>query len=298
MAEVTAGVEAPTVKSIFVYPIKSCGRISVSQAPLASTGFRWDRLWMVVNSNGRMYTQRVMPKLALVQVHLPPEAFSPGWKPNKTSFLEIRAPGMNVVKVPLVEPRAMANGISVWNWNGSAFDEGDEVAAWFSNYLEKPSRLVRFNEESESRPVMSDLCVGHTIRFSDAYPFHLLSQSSMDALNSQLSEPVPVNRFRPNLLIDGCEPFSEDLWNEVEINGLTFSAGELCWRCKIPTINQDTAIGGSEPNETLKNFRSGRVYVGTFMVCSNDTLETEKDIRVGDPVHVLKTFSSYAECPV
>ncbi|CAA0832464.1 Molybdenum cofactor sulfurase family protein [Striga hermonthica] len=217
---------------------------------------------------------------------------------------------MNVVKVPLVEPRAIANGISVWNWHGSAFDEGDEVAAWFSNYLEKPSRLVRFNEESESRAVMSELCVGHAIRFSDAYPFHLLSQSSMDALNSQLSEPVPVNRFRPNLLIDGCEPFSEDLWNEVEINGLTFSAGELCWRCKIPTINQDTAVGGSEPNETLKNFRSGRVlfpnkekqrgrvYVGTFMVCSNDTAETEKAIRVGDHIHVLKTFSSYAECPV
>ncbi|GFQ00840.1 mitochondrial amidoxime reducing component 2 [Phtheirospermum japonicum] len=311
MAEEATGGEAPTVKSIFVYPVKSCRGISVSQASLASTGLRWDRLWMVVNAqSGRMLTQRVAPKLALVQVDLPLDAFSPSWKPNKTSFLVMSAPGMNVLKIPLVEPRAVANGISVWDWHGSAFDEGEEAATWFSDYLEKPSRLVRFNEASETRPITYAHGLGHNIRFTDAYPFHLVSQKSLDALNDQLQEPIPVDRFRPNFLIDGCEPFSEDLWDEIKINGLTFREGELCYRCKIPTINQETAEGGSEPNATLRKFRNdktlfpnkekpqGRIYMGITLVSTNCTPDNNgnKSIRVGDPIHVLKTFSSYADC--
>ncbi|KAI3455779.1 hypothetical protein Pfo_012442 [Paulownia fortunei] len=306
MADATGG-EGPKLKSIFVYPVKSCGGISVSQAPLASNGLRWDRLWLVVNSKGRMCTQRVEPKLALIQVDLPVEAFSPGWEPNKSSFLVIRAPGMSVLKIPLIEPSAMANGVSVWEWSGSAIDEGEEAAKWFSTFLGKPSRLVRFNEASECRPVNSDYASGHTVRFGDLYPFLLLSQGSMNALNDHLSEPVPVNRFRPNLVVDGCEPFSEDLWNEFRINDVTFRGGELCFRCKIPSINQETAAVGSEPIETLRKFRSdkilrpnnekhrGRIYIGHWLVCTNYIPETGKVIRVGDPVHVLKAVS-YAEC--
>ncbi|KAH6764794.1 Molybdenum cofactor sulfurase family protein [Perilla frutescens var. frutescens] len=302
--------EAPVVKSMFVYPIKSCCGISVSQATLASNGLRWDRLWMIVNSKGRMYTQRVEPKLALVQVQLPTEAFSPGWEPNNTSFLLIRAPGMNELKIPMVEPCAVAHGVSVWKWSGSAFDEGEEPAKWFSDFLGKPSRLVRFDEASQCRPVDSDYARNHAVKFNDLYPFLLISQGSLNALNDRLSEPVPINRFRPNFVVDGCEPFAEDLWNEVEINEFVFQGGELCYRCKIPTINQETAAFGPEPTETLMKFRSdkilrpnkekhqGRVYMGQLLVCKNHTPETGKSkvIRVGDPVHVLKTVSSYDEC--
>ncbi|KAG8385074.1 hypothetical protein BUALT_Bualt03G0003700 [Buddleja alternifolia] len=300
--------EAAKVKSLFVYPVKSCRGISVSQAPLTANGLRWDRLWLIVNSKGRMYTQRVEPKLALIEVNLPVEAFSPGWKPNKTSFLVIRGPGMNELKIPLMEPCAVAKGVSVWEWSGSAFDEGEEAAKWFSHFLGKPSRLVRFDEASECRPVNSDYARTHTIKFNDLYPFLLLSQGSLDALNNRLSQPISVNRFRPNIVVDGCEPFSEDLWNEIKINELTFHGGELCYRCKIPTINQETAAVGSEPTETLMTFRSdkilrpnnekhrGRVYIGQMLVCTNYKPETGKAIRVGDPVHVLKAVSSYAEC--
>ncbi|KAL3616644.1 hypothetical protein CASFOL_039038 [Castilleja foliolosa] len=307
MAEQVTGVE---VKSITIYPVKSCRGISVSQAGLSPIGLRWDRLWMVVNAEtGRMFSQRVAPKLALVQTELPLDASSPSWKPNKTSFLVMRAPGLNDLKVPLVEPPAEANGVSCWSWMGSAFDEGEEAATWFSNHLGKPSRLVRFKEASETRPVTYAHGVGHNIRFNDMYPFHLVSQKSMDALNEQLQEPVPVDRFRPNFLIDGCEPFSEDLWDEIEINGLNFGMGELCYRCKIPTINQETAIGGSEPTESLRKFRNdktlfpnkekhqGRVYMGTLLVSKNNTPDIgNKCIKVGDPIHILKTFSSYADC--
>ncbi|KAG5631201.1 hypothetical protein H5410_002918 [Solanum commersonii] len=170
--------EAAQVISITIYPLKSCRGISIPEAALSSTGFRWDRQWIVVNSKGRACTQRVEPSLALVEVELPNDALSEGWEPNPSSFLGpqiealrklqnkaikitkevislvstspflivIRAPGMDVLKVPLAEPSEVANGVSVWEWSGSALDEGDEASKWFSKYLGKPSRLVRFNE--------------------------------------------------------------------------------------------------------------------------------------------------------
>ncbi|PIM97025.1 Molybdenum cofactor sulfurtransferase [Handroanthus impetiginosus] len=208
----------------------------------------------------------------------------------------------------MVEPSAVANDVSLWEWSGSAFDEGEEAANWFSDFLGKPSRLVRFNEASECRHVKSNYARSYTVKFNDMYPFLLLSQGSLDALNNRLPEPVPVNRFRPNILVEGCEPFSEDLWNEIKISDFTFRGGELCYRCKVPRVNQETAEQGPEPTETLMNFRSdkilrpndekhqGKVYMGQFLVCTNYVPETGKTIKVGDPVLVLKAFSSYAEC--
>ncbi|XP_059625734.1 uncharacterized protein LOC132268865 isoform X1 [Cornus florida] len=298
-AEATA-----VVTSIFIYPIKSCRGISVSVAPLSSTGFRWDREWLVVNSKGRAYTQRVEPKLALVEVELPIQAFAEGWEPTKTSYLVIRAPGMDVLKVSLSKPCEVTDGVSVWEWTGSVLDEGDEASKWFSNYLGKPSRLVRFNEVSETRAVDPNYACGYKIMFSDQYPFLLLSQGSLDALNKILKEPISVNRFRPNILVDGCEPFSEDLWKEIKINKFTFHGVKLCSRCKVPTINQENAVAGSEPTETLMKFRSdkvlrptkkqqGKVYFGQNLVCKDSlTEEKRKIIEVGDPVYVLHEISS------
>ncbi|OAY54394.1 hypothetical protein MANES_03G071100v8 [Manihot esculenta] len=222
------------VSSIFIYPIKSCRGISVSHAPVTPTGFRWDRNWLVVNYKGRAYTQRVEPKLALVEVGLPREAFLDGWEPAETSYnMVIKAPGMGVLNVPLAKPQAVADGVSVWEWSGSALDEGAEAAKWFSDYLGKPSRLVRFNAASETRPVDPDYAPGYKTMFADLFPYMLISQGSLDALNKLLKEPVPINRFRPNILVEGCEPFSEDLWKEIRINKFTFQGVKLCSRCKV-----------------------------------------------------------------
>ncbi|KAI3442258.1 MOSC domain-containing protein, partial [Psidium guajava] len=282
------------VASIFVYPVKSCRGISVPQAPLTPTGFRWDRQWLVVNSKGRAYTQRVEPKLALVTVKLPDGAFSEGWLPTADSFLVLRAPGMNELKISLSKPGEVTDGVSVWEWSGSAWDEGHEAANWFSNYLGKPSRLVRFNAASETRPVDPQYANGHNIMFADGYPFLLLSQGSLDALNNLLKEPVPVNRFRPNIFVDGCEPFSEDLWTEIEINKITFGGVKLCSRCKVPSIDQETAVVKPEINETLKKFRSdkvlrltgkqqGKVFMGQNMVLKDFLKDGKgKVIKVGD----------------
>ncbi|KAM3340951.1 hypothetical protein CQW23_21496 [Capsicum baccatum] len=300
---------AAQVRSIFIYPLKSCRGVSVSEAPLSSTGFRWDRQWIVVNSKGRACTQRVEPSLALVEVELPNEALLEDWEPNASSFLVIRAPGMDVLKVPLVEPSEVAHGVSVWEWSGSALDEGDEASKWFSKYLGKPSRLVRFNEVSQSRPTDPNYAPGYKIKFNDAYPFLLTSQKSLDLLNEQLKEPVSINRFRPNILIDGSDPFCEDLWKDIKIGENTFHSTELCYRCKVPTINQETAEAGSEPSETLMKFRSdkvlktnkkpqGRIYFGQHLVWVDSLAQERKTIKVEDPVYVLKMVSSYVDVSV
>ncbi|XP_051135925.1 uncharacterized protein LOC127254716 [Andrographis paniculata] len=310
MAEAYSGLVAATVRSLIVYPIKSCQGISLRRVPISSTGFRWDRQWLVVNSKGRAYTQRVEPRLALVGVELPSEAFSENWKPDKSSYLVIKAPGMSDLKVPLIRPTKTVDGVSVWEWSGSAVDEGAAAAEWFTSYLGKPSRLVRFNDASEVRNVDSNYAQGYKVMFADGYPFLLVSQGSMDALNSLLKEPVPVNRFRPNILVDGCEPFMEDVWAEIRINESTFRGVKLCSRCKVPTINQETAVAGPEPMETLLTFRSdkdlrqknksqkGKMYFGQNMVCSDSLNKgTGKMIKVGDPVFVLRTVASANDAP-
>lgn len=302
------GEPAATVKSIFIYPIKSCRGLAVSQAPITSTGFRWDRQWVVVNAKGRAYTQRVEPKLALVQVELPPEAFAENWQPTPDDHLVIRAPGMDTLKIPLVTEHATIDDVSVWEWSGSAYDEGAEASEWFSTYFGKPSRLVRFKEASETRPTDPDYAQGYKIMFTDCFPFLIASQGSLDALNEILKEPVPMNRFRPNILVDGCHPYSEDLWKTIKINNLTFLGVKLCNRCKVPTINQEDGVPGTEPTETLQTFRSDQVlrpshknkrqvYFGQNLVCKESLSGEGKVIKVGDPVYVVQAFASSNEAP-
>lgn len=302
---------AMIVKSVYVYPIKSCRGISVPQAPISPTGFRWDRQWLVINSaNGRMFTQRVQPKLALVQVELPNQAFDEGWEPSKSSYLVVRAPGMIDLKVCLGTTGEKVDGVTIWGWTGMALDEGAEAAQWFSTYLGTPSRLVRFDTASVTRETDPDYARGYRTMFSDQFPFLVASQESLDELNNHLDEPVSIDRFRPNILVEGCEPFSEDLWKEIKINGLTFLGARLCSRCKVPSINQETGVAGQEPTLTLKKFRSdavllptkkqqGQVFFGHNMVCKDSMSQGKgKFVRVGDPVQVIQKLSSANEAAV
>ncbi|KAF3604938.1 hypothetical protein DY000_02045149 [Brassica cretica] len=306
--------QALKIQSIFIYPIKSCRGISVSQATVTQTGFQWDRYWLAVNYKGRAYTQKVEPKLALVESELPKEAFFEDWKPTKNSFLVVRAPGMSPLKIPLTKPSLVAEGVSMWEWSGSAFDEGEEAAKWFSDYLGKQSRLVRFNKETETRHSPPEYASGYTTTFANTFPFMVSSQSSLDKLNTILTEPVPINRFRPNILVDNCDPFGEDLWDEIKINDLVFQGVRLCSRCKLPTVNQETGVpDATEPIETLMKFRSdkvlmphkkphGKVFFGKDMVwnwnITNNQGKGNKTIKVGGSISVLRMISSVSEAAV
>ncbi|CAK8531781.1 unnamed protein product [Lathyrus sativus] len=298
------------VTGIFTYPIKSCRGISLPCAPLTPFGIRWDRQWVVVNSNGRARTQRVEPKLALVEVELPHEAFLEHWEPTTDSFMVLKAPGMEPLKVCLNKQYEVVDDITVWEWNGPAWDEGAEASQWFSDYLGSPSKLIRFNTASEIRRVDPDYVEGQQMTlFSDGFPFLLLSQESLDALNKLLEEPIPINRFRPNILVEGCEPNAEDLWRDIKISRFSFQGVKLCARCKVPTVNQETGIPGTEPYETLMKVRSGQVlrpnekhgkkiYFGQNLVWNWKDSSAKGDgnvLKLGDPVCIIKKFSSLAE---
>lgn len=266
---------------------------------------------MVVNSKGRACTQRVEPMLALVEPELPVDAFDVDWEPSDSSYMVLRAPGMDPLRICLISMCNVVDGISVWEWSGSAFDEGDEASAWFTKYIGKPSRLVRFNTKSISRSVDFDYAQGYTAMFSDGFPYLVISQGSLNSLNEHLKEPLPINRFRTNILVDGCEPFAEDFWKVIKLNNMTFHGVKLCARCKVPTINQESGIPGLEPTEAMMKFRTDKalkrekitkanVYFGQNFVCEEGRSASKmkgKVVKVGDTIRVFQTYASYADAP-
>ncbi|KAK9937243.1 hypothetical protein M0R45_014046 [Rubus argutus] len=235
------------VSSIFIYPVKSCRGISVSEAPITPTGFRWDRHWLVINEKGRAYTQRVVPKLACVEVQLPNEAFLEGWEPTNSSYLVLKAPGMDILKTR--EPMHQM----VFRLSG------------------KSSRLVRFNAASETRPVKPSF--GPKIMFSDLF-------SVLDSVSD------------PTFLLRVVSPFRR-LMDRYQDNKFTFEGVMLCWRCKIPRINQRLAFQGLSQVKLSRNYRSDAIIYPTRKPAGKG--EKGNVMKVGDVVYVLKMVSSADE---
>jgi uncharacterized protein YcbX len=225
------------------------------------TGFQWDRQWMLVNERGRFITQRTEPKIALVKVSLPPEVLHDSWGPlPKNACLCFDAPGMQQLKVPLVPsaPLKKIDQVTVWQWSGPGLLEGPDATRWFTEYLGKPARLIRLDNDSMNRATDPKYAAGFPTAFSDQFPFLMISQASLDALNERLPIPLPINRFRPNIFIEGCEPWAEDTWDTFTIGKYTFHGVKLSARCKITTTDQSTAEVGEEPLVTLRTFRAGK----------------------------------------
>lgn len=267
---------APTdirVAEIVVYPVKSAAGVSVKTCVLDSqSGLALDRLWTVVDGRGAFMSQRRAPKLALIQPSLPESRKQP---------LKLSAPGMESIEVPQLEGGA-SGVVRIWTDQVEAVDQGDEVAAWLQKYLDVPGlRLVRMPPstsrwcEKEFAPLL-----GTRAAFSDAYPILLASTASLEDLNAKMPSPLPMNRFRPNIVIQGCAPWLEDSWlsSRVRIGAHTFYVCKPCARCKMPTICQETGVAGgdakatpdddaddlgggpkagAEPTATLMTFRTG-----------------------------------------
>ena len=234
---------APSIASLHVYPVKSCRGIALETSPVGERGLVFDREWMIVDSDGRFVTQRDVPRLALVEPSL------------TTAALELKAPGSGRLGVPL-ELDGAARPVTVWRDSFPAVDQGDEAAAWLSSALQRPLRLVRF--DSTVRRYCNETYAGeggaHTA-FADAYPLLILSEASLADLNSRLEEPLPMNRFRPNVVLSGIDAYDEDHIDEIRVGGLAFKLVKHCTRCQITTTDQSTAVVGMEPLSTLARYR-------------------------------------------
>jgi len=235
-----------TIASLFVYPVKSCRGIALLQARLTPRGLQYDREWMVVSRDGRFLTQREAPRLALVGTAL------------HDDHLELSASGLPTLAVPLARAgRAASVEVTVWRDRVQAFDEGHAAASWLGEHLRRDVRLVRFDD---ARPRPTDAAwsqgLAGTSAFADGYPVLVLARASLDDLNSRLPSPLPLDRFRPNVYLDGCAPYAEDAIRGLENEQMRLRIVKPCARCIITTTDQASGVVlGEEPLRTLKTYR-------------------------------------------
>ena len=261
------------VSALNVYPVKSCAGIALQQAEVGRRGILYDREWMVVQAaTGLFLTQREYPRMALIKTAL------------TDSALQLSMDGTEAVTVPF-EHDGPRREVVVWRSTCDAIDQGDAVAAWLSDTLDFPCRLVRMAPEHvrHINPAFARRPDDQT-GFADGYPFLLIGQASLDDLNSRLPAPLPMNRFRPNIVVEGSAPYAEDGWRRIQVSELGMDSAKPCVRCPIPTTDQETAMVGKEPLTTLATYR--RVPDGVIFGM-NLIHDGPGELRVGDSVQVL-----------
>ena len=232
-----------TLTGLHIYPIKSAGGFAAETWPVDDFGLRYDRRWVVVNQEGQALTQREHPRLALVRTAI------------EGGRLRVSAPGRPPLDVPLEPAGAVAMSADVWGDVCAAYWMGERAARWFSELLGLPASLV-YMPESTRRPADPAFApAGVRVSFADGFPFLLLSEESLEDLNTRLPQAVPMNRFRPNLVIAGGGPYAEDGLATFRIGALELEAVKPCDRCVLTTTDQETGDRGPEPLRTLARFR-------------------------------------------
>ena len=268
------------VSSLHLYPVKSCRGFAVSSAELDDHGFVGDRRFMVVAAaDGLFLTQRTHPRMALIETALTKDA------------LILSSPSHGDVTIPF-NASAGQRRVTVWKSTTSADDCGDEPAEWLSDFLGLPLRLVRMGGTYQRLNLKRAAQAGDVVTFADSCPFLALSEESLNDLNDRLvakHEPaLPMNRFRPNLVIAGAAPYGEDEWTRVRIGGAVFRSAGPCARCPITTTDQETAERGKEPLKTLATYRRDAVDTTNVNFGTNLIHETKRGtVRVGAPVEMI-----------
>lgn len=268
------------VSALYTYPIKSCAGLTHNTIAFDSRGPSWDRRWVVADSDGMFYTQRELPLMALIKPTFADDA------------LALTAPGMSSIRIPLEAERAAPRQVRVWKDTCAAWDEGDNLAQWFSDYLKVDARLYRMTDD-HYRAVNKDYAPQPAqVGFADGYPALIVSESSLDDLNQHLiergSEAIPMRRFRPNIVITDSDAFAEDTWRTAQIGAMTFDLVKACARCVMTTVDPDTGTvpDKAEPLATLNTYRKQERGV---MFAQNAIHRAPGVLNVGDMVNVVES---------
>ena len=274
MPEVTA-----RIARLFVYPVKSCAGVEVRDAVLTETGLDLDRAWMVVDPQGGFVTQRELPRMALVRPQI------------KLNEVILRAPGMLALHLSM-DTVEEAVSVRVWDDQVPAFDMGAVAAQWFTDFLGRPLRLVRFDPEHRRLSNTQWTQGAEALnQFSDGYPLLLASTASLDLLNEKLAArghpPVGIERFRPNIVLEGIEAHDED---RLELLRIAADGGEVqlrpvkpCPRCPIPNIDPATAQSDPAVGDALQGYRRSEVLGGAVAFGMNAIVVEglDRTLRVG-----------------
>jgi len=234
------------VSDLYIYPIKSLGGFSVTEATVTEKGFQYDRRWMLVDRDAKFMTQRQIAAMALLQTAITTEGVYVYHKQH---------PDKNIT-IPFLSSPADIKQVKVWDDLCDAWCYAAVVNSWFSKILETECELVYMPDDTK-RMVDTDFAKNNeTTSFSDGYPFLIIGRPSLNELNSKLTVPLAIDRFRPNIVFSTGEPHIEDNWKHISINGIEFFGVKTCGRCVVTTIDQQTAVAGKEPLKTLASYRT------------------------------------------
>lgn len=252
--------------SIHIYPIKGARGTSLGECAVEARGLRNDRRFMLVDRDGIAITQRQNHRLALVSPTIVDDALVVG-----------------DVLVPL-SPDGPRREVVVWHSTVSAVEASADASAVIADVLGQHATLV-FMPDDAGRKVKETYARDVLVSFADAFPFLLATEASLADLNRKLDTPVPMDRFRPNLVVDGERAWAEDEWAAVRVGEVEFGMPKGCDRCVVTTIDQRTAEAGREPLATLARVRhrDGKVWFGENLVH-----HMTGTIRVGDEVTVMR----------
>lgn len=275
-----------TVAELWIYPVKSCGGIARQHVEVTPQGFKGDRQWMIVDAQGKFLTQRDYPQLARVQPQL------------TTTELTLTFDKFTPLKLP-VQQSGKWRSVTIWRDQTRAIDQGREASQWFSEVLQTPCYLVRQSPEYH-RPINPKYALwdNQSVSFADGYPILVTATASLDDLNQRLiaqyqdpSQAVPMDRFRPNVVIETPIPFMESDWSQVQINQVILALVKPCSRCLVTTTDQHTGDRHplQEPLATLSRFR--QVPQQGILFGENAIPLQTGILKLGDVVQILTGVS-------
>lgn len=265
------------ISELYIYPVKSLGGIKLEQAVITDRGIKYDRRWMLVDTNNRFISQRECAKMALLKTNISADHLTVTNTSDNSS-----------VNIPLASEKNEFVQVTIWDDTCTGQLVDDDIDAWFTDALGRHVRLVYMPDDTMRFTESAYAPAGSITSFSDAYPFLLIGQSSLDDLNKRLNSRLPVDRFRPNIVFTGGAPYQEDIIDSFTINNISFNGVKLCARCIMITIDQANASMGKEPTKTLASYRArnNKMYFG-----QNLTHSGSGTIAVGDELAVLSTHN-------
>ncbi len=256
------------VVSIHIYPIKSLGGISLQSAKVLGRGLEHDRRWVLIDKKGMFQSQRTFPNMALFSISITQES------------LHVKALDDSVLSIPF-KPEGEKRKVKIWDDVVEGVEVSPQISAWFSKRLGKEVCLVKMTEETNRLIDVRYASNAETVSFADGYPLLLANTASIDDLNKKLDSSVGIDRFRPNIVIQGETPFEEDEWGLLTIGAAQIEVVKKCARCVVVNIDPQTAVKGIEVLQSLSNYRKtgNKVHFGV-----NALIHKEGIFSVGDPV--------------
>ncbi len=259
---------ASRISGLFIYPVKSLAGISLQRAQLDPMGLKYDRRWMLVSPEGAFLSQRTLPKMALIKTLL-----------NESGQLTLQKSGKEDLQVPEASDKTMP--VKIWNDTVMANLVDSHCDEWLEEALGVKCHLVYIRDDVVRQCDLDYASPGDRTGFSDGFPLLLISEASLQDLNQRLEQAVSMRRFRPNIVVSGCEAFAEDHWEDFILGDIPMRGVKPCSRCPIPTVNPDTGErSGTEPISTLATYRKKdhKVFFGMNVIH-----QKQGELKIGDP---------------